>query len=229
MFAAVISKSPPWWQNFVFNWFDVAVVLVLAFGLWRGRRRGMSREFLPTSMWLLIVLGGAYGHVWLSGPLLRSGVIKSVVGAHCNNQTAALVAAYLVIALAVIVFFSLLNRLGKHKLEGSNAFGSGEYYLGMIAGTVRYGCILLTALALLNAPFYSLADILAKQAFNKQVFGGGLYEGDYLPDLQTVQANVFKQSLFGPFIKEHLDLLLINSNPSGGQPAAKHPVIHIGN
>ena len=47
MFAAVIQKTTPWWQHFAFNWFDVALVLVLAFGFWRGRKRGMTKELLP--------------------------------------------------------------------------------------------------------------------------------------------------------------------------------------
>src|SRR5665811_1330005 len=49
MIAAVTQKSA--FQNFSLNWFDVALVLILAFGFWRGRKRGMSREFLPVSFW----------------------------------------------------------------------------------------------------------------------------------------------------------------------------------
>ena len=37
------------------NWFDAVVVGVLAFGLFRGRRNGMSKEILPLFQWLAVV------------------------------------------------------------------------------------------------------------------------------------------------------------------------------
>jgi hypothetical protein len=52
MFAAVIPNRPARGTAFAFNWFDVALVLVLAFGFWRGRKRGMTKELLPTLQWL---------------------------------------------------------------------------------------------------------------------------------------------------------------------------------
>ena len=38
------------------------------------------------------------------------------------------------------------------KLVTNAVFGNLEYYLGMVAGVVRFACILLFGLALLNAP-----------------------------------------------------------------------------
>ena len=46
----------------LFSWFDVALVLVIAFGVWRGRRNGMTKEILPLTEWLAIVIGGAVGY-----------------------------------------------------------------------------------------------------------------------------------------------------------------------
>lgn len=222
MFAVVAQKTSWSWDKLMFNWFDVAVLLLLAFGLWRGRKRGMSREFLSLSMWLVLVLGAGFGYQMLAEQLLHYNVTKAVFSNQFNLQTATLVSSYLLIAMAVAFIFSLLKRHYKPKLEGSNAFGSSEYYLGMVAGLVRYACILLAALALLNAPIYSVAEIQATKAYNKRWLGGGMYEGDYLPNLQTVQANVFKQSLFGPFIKDKLSMLIINSGP----PAAAKKSVH---
>jgi hypothetical protein len=121
------------------------------------------------------------------------------------------------------------------RLTGSNFFGSAEYYLGMLSGLVRYACILLVALALLNAPHYTAADIANSEAYNARWFGGGLqgYSGDYFPTVQSVQQSVFKKSLIGPLIKKYLDVLLINSVAADAdQPtlAPKNkPVIYIGN
>src|SRR5690242_21183065 len=38
-----------------FNWFDLVVVVVLLFGLFRGRRNGMAKEILPLMQWLVLV------------------------------------------------------------------------------------------------------------------------------------------------------------------------------
>ena len=67
MILAVVQNTTSWWQQLSFHWFDVAIVLVLAFGFWRGRKRGMSREALPTAFWLL---AGLMGLVTLSARIV---------------------------------------------------------------------------------------------------------------------------------------------------------------
>ena len=48
MFAAVINKPIPWWHHFAFNWFDVALVLVLRAGAAVPvRGRGVGEGVLP--------------------------------------------------------------------------------------------------------------------------------------------------------------------------------------
>ena len=42
-----------------------------------------------------------------------------------------------------------------HRMGENNFFGGGEYYLGMSSGMVRFACMLLAVLALLNAPYYT--------------------------------------------------------------------------
>ena len=115
--------------------------------------------------------------------------------------------------LALFVVFVILRRKFNPKLEGSSFFGGNEYYWGVVAGLVRYICMMLVALALLNAPNYTLADIAAAKAYNNRWFGGGLqgYNGDFIPSVDEVQVSVFKESLIGPFIKDNLSVLLINS------------------
>lgn len=219
----------------LFNWFDVALILVILFGFWRGRKNGMTKEFLPVSQWLAIVIAAAFGYRPLGDLLMGQGAIRAVFGKSFNEQTAAYVSSYLIIAVLVFVMFIFVRHWLKPKLEGSNVFGSGEYYLGMVSGVLRYVCIVVFALALLNAPFYSAADRAAQKAFNNRWFGGGLagFSGDYFPTVSDIQVSVFHDSLIGPFIKADLPILLVQTGGPGhpGAPAAQAPtpVISIGN
>jgi hypothetical protein len=96
--------------------------------------------------------------------------------------------------------------MAKGKLVGSDVFGSGEYYLGMIAGLVRYTCILIFGLALLNARLYSQKEIADDLKFQNDVYGS-----NFFPKLYTVQDDVFKKSFAGPHIHDALGFLLIKS------------------
>ena len=213
MIAAALQNTKPWYSHFAFNWFDVAIVLLLAWGFWRGRKRGMTKELLPTLQWVAILFGAGLGHVFLADWLQKQGFIKQVFGNHFNERTAALMSAYLIIAFFVFVVFVALRRKYGPKLEGSSVFGGNEYYWGVVAGLVRYVCIILVTLALLNAPFYTADDIARQRAYNNRWYGGGIkeYSGDFIPTVDEVQAGVFKESLTGPFIKERLSILLINT------------------
>ena len=103
----------------------------------------------------------------------------------------------------------------------------------MISGVVRYLCVTLFFLALLNAPVYSQMDIQNRKEYDKHWFGGGMdgYSGDFIPSMDEIQSAVFKDSMLGPQIKNNLSMLLINSESSVIQKdtAQKKPVIHMGN
>ena len=209
---AALPKLPDL-SHFHFNWFDVALVLVLAFGFWRGRKRGMTKEILPTLQWVAILLSAGLGHIALADWLEQQGVVRHVFGSTFNERTAALMSAYLAIFFVIFVVFTGLQRKFNPKLEGSGFFGGNEYYWGVVAGLVRYVCLLLVALALLNAPYYTAADIAAQKAYKNRWYGGGEanFSGDFIPTVYEVQDSVFKQSLLGPLIKQNLSVLLINS------------------
>jgi len=196
----------------LFNWFDIALVLVIVFGLWRGRSHGMSKEFLPVTQWLVMILAAAFSYHPLGDRLIQLGYNRNVFGKNFNELTVAYLTSYLAVAIAVFIVFSFIKRAFKARIEGSNAFGSGEYYLGMISGAVRYLCMVIFALALLNAPYYSPADIIAAKAFSNREFGGGLsgFSGDFFPTLSETQVTIFKDSLAGPFLKSNLAVLLID-------------------
>ena len=232
---AAVAHNTAWWSNIHpgFAAFDVIAVALLGFGFWRGRRNGMTKEFLPFFKWVSIVIACTAGYSWLGTVLIQQGVIRSVFGNTFRESTAAFVASYLIIAFVVFLVFAQLKNTFRERVEGSNTFGNSEYYLGMMAGTLRYACMMIFFLALLNAPVYSLADIHNRQEFNNRWFGGGLqgYSGDFIPSIDEVQSAVFKDSLVGPEIKKNLSMLLINSDASGIQQATaqKKPVIHFGN
>ncbi|MBW8863380.1 MAG: CvpA family protein [Verrucomicrobia bacterium] len=213
MIAAAVQKTTPWWQSLSFSWFDVALLLVLAFGFWRGRKRGMSREALPTAFWLVAVIGAGFGYQPLGDLLQSTGWVRSIFGTNVNERTVSFVISYLFIVMMAFTIYSFLAKFFREKVSGSNAFGSGEYYLGIISGMVRYACITMFFLALLNAPYYSSSDIAATKAYNNRWFGGGLkdYNGDFIPSMADIQNGVFKSSIMGPPIQNYLGALLIQS------------------
>ena len=49
-------------NNLPINWFDVVFVAVMGFGLWRGRKNGMSKEVMPLFQWLTLVLASGMGY-----------------------------------------------------------------------------------------------------------------------------------------------------------------------
>jgi hypothetical protein len=125
------------------------------------------------------------------------------------------------VALLVFFLFAGIKRALDGKLLGSDIFGRSEYYLGMGSGVVRCSCMLLAALALLNARYYSPTEVRAMQKFQDDVYGS-----DYFPTLQSVQASVFSKSLTGPWIKQNLGFLLIKpTEPEDKQLHQKEAVL----
>jgi uncharacterized membrane protein required for colicin V production len=218
MIAAVLQVMT--FNNLPINWFDVTLGAVLFFGLWRGRRNGMSKEALPVFQWLTLILASGMCYPLFAptyANTLGTGKVASAMLGYCTP------------ALATLLVFYILKGIFVPRLTGSNFFGGGEYYLGMVSGMIRFACILVAVLALLNAPFYTTADIKAHNAYVQRWFGGGLYSGNYFPDVNTIQEQVFKKSLTGPYLKKYLGTLLIDTAPpSAKQQEKKKPVIHIG-
>jgi len=185
-----------------FNWFDLVLVVVLLLGIWRGQKQGVSEGLLPTAKWLVILFIAAFAY----GPFGQFIMSSAPLG-----PLTCYVIGYLTSGLGVFILFSAIKRALGGKLVGSDFFGRSEYYLGMVAGMIRYACVLLCALALLNARFYSDAEIRANQKYQDDVYGS-----NFFPGLQSLQDTVFAKSLTGPFIKLHAAQLLIRSTPPGG-------------
>ena len=194
------------------NWFDAVVVLVLALGLFRGRKNGMSKEVLPLFQWLAVI--------FVCG-LFYSVVAEYLVKYASLDKMSAFILSYAILALLVFTIFSFLKRTVGAKLFGSNLFGSAEYYLGMPSGMVRFACMLLAALAFLNAPSYTSAQIQAANDYQARWFGA-----HFFANFSDVQDAVFKKSFTGPYIKDYLSVLLIKPTKSSGntQVAQDEPV-----
>lgn len=223
MIAAATNTLLGWsLDRLPFNWFDVALLVVLGFGLFRGRKNGMSKEMLSLVEWIVVVVVAG-----LSCPFFTNMLVHT---AHVRRATGTFILTYLAVVAVVLFIFSYIKHSLKPRLGGSNLFGSGEYYLGMISGTVRYGCMVVLFLAVLNAPVYTAAEIQAQEAYNNRWFGGGEkgFSGDYIPSFASIQEAVFRRSMLGPYLHTYLAPILINPQGAGGMAPVAAPVIHMG-
>lgn len=178
-----------------FNAFDLVLVAVLLIGLFRGRRHGMSEELLLLVKWLAILFGCAF---------LYEPVGNWFASASPFSLLTAYLIVYVTVALLIFGLFALIKRGLGGKLLGSDIFGQAEYYLGMGSGLVRYACILLAALALLNARLFTAKEVQMDLAYQKDLYGS-----DFFPGLHSVQETVFQKSLTGPYIQQYCSFLLI--------------------
>ena len=176
----------------------------------------MSKEVIPVSMWLLIVIVGGLCAPFLAGWLASSGVIAKIFQGTVTVPTASSVISYLFIAVAIFLAFTPLRTKFREKASAgnSNTFGSGEYYLGMASGCIRFACILLFFLAILNAPFYSAEEIAAKKAYDQRWYGGGQagFSGEFFPSIPEIQADVFNSSFSGRIIRDDLSIVLLHAS-----------------
>jgi uncharacterized membrane protein required for colicin V production len=206
-------------NNLPVNWFDGVVVGMLIIGLFVGRKRGMSKEFLPLFKWVSLVVVCGFFHPMAAQLLVNTAQLGSV----SSN-----IFGYLLLAAVIFIVFSIINWLVASRRTENNIFGGSEYYLGMLSGMIRFVCMVLPVVALLNAPYYTAAEIKKHDAYVKRWFGGGLYSGNYFPSVHTVQEQVFTKSFLGPYVKDYLGRLLIEvAPPPAATPEKKPAVINI--
>jgi uncharacterized membrane protein required for colicin V production len=186
--------------------FDLVLVVVLAMGLFRGRKHGMSEELMGLVKWLAIVLSCA---------LLYDPVGTWLANASPFSLLASYLMVYIVVALFILGFFALFKHYLGGKLVGSDVFGRSEFYLGMGSGAVRFGCVLLTMLAVLNARYFSPMEVRAMENFQNDVYGS-----NFFPTWHTAQEVVFERSVSGSWIKDHLAFFLIK--PTEPQDKSYH-------
>ena len=199
------------------NLFDILLVIVLAAGVMAGRRHGLSQELLSVLKWVTLLFGCAAIYE-------PAGTMIAEYGEF--DLLSAFLLSYLSAALLIFLLFSLLERRLAPKLGRSDIFGRSEYYLGMGSGMVRFACMLLVLLALLNARAFTPAELKHINQYEEETYGT-----DIFPTLHNMQEVVFRNSLTGSLIKQDLAFLLIQpTGPSqcpvkpaaATQTAAKH-------
>jgi uncharacterized membrane protein required for colicin V production len=182
-------------DNMPFNWFDAVLLGFVVLGLHRGRKHGMSEELIGVLKWLTIVFVCAFAYQPLGNLIATSPVFGALSG---------YLMAYFACMLVIAIAFAYLKKAVGGKLLGSDVFGRTEFYLGMLAGVVRFSCVLIAGLAMLNARLYTRGEVQDELNYQNDVYGS-----HFFPTLQTVQSQVFERSMTGPWIKDRLSILLI--------------------
>jgi uncharacterized membrane protein required for colicin V production len=182
--------------------FDVIAVGVLLFGLFRGRKRGMSLEMLDLIKWLAILFGAAALYPLITDTILRF--------AHLNLLIANLISYGIAIG-AINILFGFIKRAVGEKIVGADVFGGSEFLLGMIAGMFRYACILVVGMSFIGARYYSPEEIASTKKFQQDAFGNISF-----PTLMSVQQTVFAESMTGNYTKRYLALQMLKPTSYSG-------------
>src|SRR2546425_2670833 len=111
--AAAPTTSSMSLDHLSFGWFDVVLLAMIALGLFRGRKHGMTKEVLPMFQWVVIVIvcGLCYemaGELYIN--LAKLGI------------TEAYLLGYLSLAFLVFLLFVVLKKMLMPRLTGSNFF-----------------------------------------------------------------------------------------------------------
>ncbi len=205
----LVAALPPVLNKANFNYFDIIAVLWLIIGLFRGRKRGFSQELLPLMQWLGIVTAAGLLY-WPFSPLVRQNTQFSAVWSN--------VTAYLLIAAGVHLIYLWFRQMFAEKLMEKDLFGSGEFYLGMMAGVVRFACMILVVMALMNSRIESAAELAKTEKFQKDWFSDIRF-----PTYGEFQQDVLFKSYVGNLVQSNLKSVLIASVTAS--PAKKQDTI----
>lgn len=186
------------------NWFDFVFLAFLVAGILRGKKRGMSQELIDFFIWVGIVVGGGFGYSFIGNFISQKTGLELL----WSN-----VLGYFAIVLFFLILKSILDKIFHDMLVGSDIFGGLEYPLGMIAGALRFLCMLLLLLALINAKLITDAERLAEIEKQKRELGK-----TYFPSLGEIQDSIFNHSISGKFIKNNLSWCLIKGVPAKSAP-----------
>jgi|YelNatPaOPRAMG01_1025707.scaffolds.fasta_scaffold15328_2 uncharacterized membrane protein required for colicin V production len=188
-------------KSLQFNWVDLVVVALLVAGLATGRRRGMSQELWELLKWLTVVTVAGLFYEPL-GAYLAEGSALSLLACYW--------AAYGLLALTVLLVFSVFRRAVNEKLVSSDLFGRGEYYLGMVAGGLRHACAVLVLLALVHGRLYTPEELRQAVQFQQEEFGAVV-----LPTFGELRQHIVEYSCVGRFATRYLSAVLIRpTSPS---------------
>ena len=115
------------------------------------------------------------------------------------SRLVACILAYILSVLLIKLIFTILKRVIGEKLIGSDLFGRLEYYLGMLAGMLRFFCMLVVFLSLLNSRLYTPEELAEDAKAMEKDFGTITF-----PNWGSLQQEVFEKSVTGRFVKQHI-------------------------
>ena len=191
-------------KNLPINYVDGIILVLLVVGIFRGRKRGMSEELLTFIQWLVIVFVGCRVYEF-AGKMLSEHAPLSLLTCY--------VGVYLAFAIFMKLIFSQIQHIVGEKLVGSNFFGDSEYYLGMFAGMIRFACVILMLMALLNARLITTQERAATARMQSKNF-----EGISFPTFGSIQQAVLFESFTGQQVKAYLGFVLIQSTATKETP-----------
>lgn len=204
------AALPNLMANAKFNYFDIFAGVWLIIGLFVGRKRGMSQEMLPLLQWMGIVAAAGLLY-WPFSSLVHQYTLFGTLWS-C-------ITAYLLIAAGVHLIYLWLKQMLATKLVEKDPFGRGEFYLGMMAGVVRFACILLAGLALMNSHVNTAAELAQTQKFQSDNFSGIRF-----PTYGQLQQDVLFTSFTGTFVESKLKPVLIASITPATPPSKKQTI-----
>jgi hypothetical protein len=187
------------------NYVDFFVAVWLIIGLSYGRKRGMTQELLPTIQWVAMVVVAGLFYRPLS---LLIHQYARFVPLWSN------IFAYVLIAFGVHLVYLWIKHLVHQKLIGTDMFGRSEYYLGMAAGVVHFGCMLIMVCALMNSRIITKAELAKTEKAQ-----GDAFSDIRFPTYGSVQQAVLFQSYSGSFIETNLSPVLIATVTPKAGPA----------
>lgn len=182
-------------DSLAFGWFDLIFAAVLVAGAMQGRRSGMSEQLLPLLRWVVAIAVAAVFYKPLGGVLADLTPISTL---------SSYLGAYVACLLIVFVTFAVLKKMIGGKPISGDTFGRSEYYLGIVASSLKYACVVIAALAFLNARAFSKDEIQRRVLYERDVYGSSFF-----PRLDTVQAMVFEKSFSGTMLHDQAPFLLI--------------------
>lgn len=155
----------------------------------------MSEELLDVIKWVTVLVAAAFV-TQPAGQMLAQSSVFSLLSCY--------IFIYTLIVVSAKLFFGFIRKRIGDKLVSSDFFGSAEYYLGMGAGAFRYLCVIIVALAFINARYYSPEELAASRQFQESNFGDIRF-----PTWASFQDTVFNRSLTGAMARDFVPFCLI--------------------
>ncbi|HEY3853057.1 MAG TPA: CvpA family protein [Verrucomicrobiae bacterium] len=200
-----LAALVPSFSGLKVNYVDFIAIVWLIVGLFYGRKRGMTQEILPTIQWLAIVV--------VAGLFYRPLALTIRQYAHFDSLWAN-ITGYLLLAFGVHLVYLWIKHLVHQKLIGTDMFGRMEYYFGMAAGVIHFGCILIMVFALMNARIITQAELAKTEKAQSDAFSDIRF-----PTYGSIQQAFLFKSFTGGLIETNLSAVMIAS--AGPLPPSK--------